>query len=229
MESSRPVRNVCRSLSVERCALQEAADLLSSWSYPETIESHGRQKAIEHAGYLNMHEIDWISIFSPKVNLIEMMIRGTIVYLMLFFFLRILRREAGAIGLADLLVVVLIADAAQNAMGSKYESITEGIVLVGTILFWNYMLDLLAYRFPAFQRLVRPKPLLLIKNGELMRRNLQKEMITKEELMSQLREQGVEEIKEVKSCSLEGDGKISVVTSDQRGKKGSKASRKITS
>jgi len=156
-----------------------------------------------------MHEIDWASIFSPTVNLIEIVIRGTIIYLVLFFFLRLLRREAGAIG---------IADAAQNAMGSKYESITEGIVLVGTILFWNYTIDSLAYKFPAFQKLIRPSPLLLIKNGELMRRNLQKEMITKEELMSQLREQGVEKIEEVKNCNMEGDGKISVVTNDQKDK-----------
>ena len=150
-------------------------------------------------------------MFSPTVNLIEIVIRGTIVYLVLFFFFRILRREAGAIGLADLLVVVLIADATQNAMGSKYESITEGIVLVGTILFWNYTLDWLAYKFSAFHRLLKPKPLLLITDGKLMRRNLQKEMITRDELMSQLREQGVEEINEVKRCYLEGDGRISVV------------------
>jgi len=163
-----------------------------------------------------MHEIDWISIFIPTLSLIEIVIRGTIIYLVLFFFLRLLRRDTGSIGIADLLVVVLIADAAQNALGSKYESITEGIVLVGTIFFWNYALDWLAYKFPAFQRLVRPKPLLLIENGVLMRRNLQKEMITKEELMSQLREQGIEEITEVKECYLEGDGKISIVAKSGR-------------
>jgi len=163
-----------------------------------------------------MHEIDWTSIFIPTLSLIEIVIRGTIIYLVLFFFLRLLRRDTGSIGIADLLVVVLIADAAQNALGSKYESITEGIVLVGTIFFWNYALDWLAYKFPAFQRLVRPKPLLLIENGVLMRRNLQKEMITKEELMSQLREQGIEEITEVKECYLEGDGKISIVAKSGR-------------
>jgi uncharacterized membrane protein YcaP (DUF421 family) len=163
-----------------------------------------------------MPQMDWGSIFSPTVNLLELVIRGTIVYLVLFVFLRILRRDAGAIGMADLLVVVLIADAVQNAMGSKYESITEGIVLVGTIMFWNYTLDWLAYKFPGFRRLVRPKPLLLIKNGILIRRNLQKEMITREELMSQLREHGVEEIKDIKACYLEGDGQMSVVTNEQK-------------
>src|SRR5262245_38058277 len=149
-----------------------------------------------------MQRIDWGAMFTPTVNLIEIVIRGTIVYLVLFFFFRILRREAGTIGIADLLVVVLIADATQNAMGSKYESITEGIILVGTILFWNYTLDWLAYKFSAFHKLLNPKPLLLITDGKLMRRNLQKEMITRE-LMSQLREQGVEEISEVKRCYSE--------------------------
>jgi uncharacterized membrane protein YcaP (DUF421 family) len=171
-----------------------------------------------------MQQIDWDSIFTPTVNLLELVIRGTIVYLVLFGFLRILRRDAGAIGMADLLVVVLIADAVQNAMGSKYESITEGIVLVGTIMFWNYTLDWLAYKFPGFRRLVRPKPLLLIRNGKLIRRNLQKEMITREELMSQLRAQGVEEIKEVKACYLEGDGQMSVVTNEQKDRKKSMGS-----
>ena len=55
---------------------------------------------------------------------------STIVYLFILFVLRLLRREAGSLSISDLLVVVLIADAAQNAMASEYKSITEGLVLV---------------------------------------------------------------------------------------------------
>ncbi len=159
-----------------------------------------------------MPDINWTSIFYPTLNLYEIVIRGTIIYLVLFVFLRILRRESGALGIADLLVVVIIADAAQNAMGSKYESVTEGIVLVGTVLFWDFFLDWLAYKFPSLRRLVRPQPLLLVNNGVVIRKNMQKEWITLEELKSLLREQSVEDINEVKTCHLEGDGKISVVT-----------------
>lgn len=159
-------------------------------------------------------DVDWGSVFVPTLSLVEIVVRGTLVYLVLFVFLRILRRDAGTIGIADLLVVVLIADAAQNAMGSKYESITEGIVLVGTILFWNFTLDWAAYRFPFLRRLIRAKPLLLVEDGTLIRRNLQKEMITRDELMSQLREQGVDDLDAVKRCYLEGDGRISVVKRD---------------
>ncbi|HWS88766.1 MAG TPA: hypothetical protein VN282_17460 [Pyrinomonadaceae bacterium] len=94
-------------------------------------------------------QIDWKSVFVPEVALAEVVLRGTLVYLLLFFVLRVLRREAGALGISDLLVVVLIADAAQNAMSSEYKSVTEGAVLVGTIMGWDFFLDWLGYRFPA--------------------------------------------------------------------------------
>ena len=107
-------------------------------------------------------QIDWRSIFFPSVNVAEIFLRGTIVYLFLFFVLRLLRREAGAISISDLLVVVLVADAAQNAMASDYKSITDGVILVGAIAFWDFFLNWLGYRFPSVQRLLRPRPLLLI-------------------------------------------------------------------
>ncbi|MET0646689.1 MAG: YetF domain-containing protein, partial [Pyrinomonadaceae bacterium] len=160
---------------------------------------------------------DWNSAFVPTVSVAEMVLRGTLVYLLLFFVLRVLRREAGALGISDLLVVVLIADAAQNAMASEYKSITEGAVLVGTIVAWDFFLDWLGYRFPSIQRLLRPAPLPLVEDGRMIRRNMRKEMITTEELMSLLREQGVESVEEVKTCFLEGDGHISVIKKENSG------------
>ena len=172
-------------------------------------------------------QIDWKSIFLPSLNLPEIFLRGTIVYLFLFFLLRILRRQAGAIGIPDLLLVVLIADAAQNAMSSEYKSITEGLILVSTIAFWDYFLDWLGYRFPKLHRLVRPAPLPLIKNGRLQRRNLRREMITEEELMAELRQQGVETVGEVEKSYLEGDGHVSVIKKDSKGDEGKKEKKTI--
>lgn len=170
--------------------------------------------------------IDWKSVFVPTVSLLEIVLRGTLVYLFLFFVLRVLRREAGALGISDLLVVVIIADAAQNAMSSEYKSVTEGAVLVGTIIAWDYSLDWLGYRFPALQRLLRPAPLPLVTDGRMLRRNMRKEMITTEELMSLLREEGVERLDEVKSCRLEGDGHVSVIKKDAGGDDGGGARKK---
>ena len=163
--------------------------------------------------------IDWHSLFVPSMHLGEVVLRGSLVYLFLFFLLRIFRREAGNLGISDVLVVVLIADAAQNAMASEYRSITEGVVLVATIALWDYFLDWLSFRVPALQRLLRSPPLLLIKNGRLQRQNMKKEMIQENELMGQLREKGIRSVGEVKECYLEGDGRISLIPRNAKGKK----------
>lgn len=156
-------------------------------------------------------DIDWQALFVPTVSLLELVLRGTVMYGFILFALRIFRRDAGALNTADLLVVVLIADAAQNAMASEYHSLTEGAVLVATIFAWNYFLDWLAYRSPMVHRFLNRPPLLLVKDGRLQRRNMREELITVDELQAQLREQGVNDFAEVKACRLEGDGKISVI------------------
>jgi uncharacterized membrane protein YcaP (DUF421 family) len=162
-------------------------------------------------------QIDWRSIFFPSVSVVEIFLRGTIVYLFLFFVLRLLRREIGVIGISDLLLVVLIADASQNAMSSDYKSVTDGLILVGSIAFWDYFLDWLGYKFPSVRRLLRPAPLLLIKDGRMQRRNMRQEMITEDELIGQLREHGIDRIEDVKKSYMEGDGRISVITYDSKG------------
>jgi uncharacterized membrane protein YcaP (DUF421 family) len=116
--------------------------------------------------------------------------------------------------MADLLVIVLIADAAQNAMASDYKSVPDGILLVSTIVFWSYALDWLANRIPLVGRFVHPSPVELAHNGRMIRQNMRRELITQEELMSQLREQGINSLSEVKSAWLEGDGQISFIKRD---------------
>jgi len=155
--------------------------------------------------------IDWDTLFVPSMHIGEIVLRGTLVYLFLFFLLRILRREAGHIGISDVVVVVLIADAAQNAMASEYRSVTEGAILIATIAFWDYFLDWLSFSVPAVRRVLRPAPLMLIKNGRLQRRNLEREKIQEEELVGQLREKGVRSVEEVEACYLESNGRISVI------------------
>lgn len=165
---------------------------------------------------LSLLQIDWKSVFVPSLSIFEVILRGSLIYLFLFVVLRVLRRGAGAIGISDLLVVVLIADAAQNAMSSEYRSITEGAVLVLTIVAWDYLFDWLGFRVPALRPLLRPQALLLIKNGKLQKRNMRKEMISEEELLGELREQGVENVKDVKYSFMESNGHISVVKKEKK-------------
>ena len=93
-----------------------------------------------------LFKIDWHSMFVPTESILEIIIRGTIMYLGMYFILRIFRRQSGSIGVADLLVIVVIADAAQNGMAGKSESITEALLLIVTIVLWDFFLDWLGFK-----------------------------------------------------------------------------------
>jgi uncharacterized membrane protein YcaP (DUF421 family) len=159
--------------------------------------------------------VDWESILVPSASLLEIFIRGTLAYVALFLILRfLLKRQTGVIGIADLLVVVLIADAIQNAMAGDGNSMTEGVLLVLTIVFWNYVIDWVGFHVPALRRLTRPPPLLLVKDGHMLPKHMAQEKITTEELLSQLRQQGVSDLAEVERAYIEGDGRMSVLKRD---------------
>jgi uncharacterized membrane protein YcaP (DUF421 family) len=156
--------------------------------------------------------IDWRSLFVPHGSLVELVIRGSAMYLGLFTVLRVVvRREVGSFSMPDLLLVVLIADAAQNAMAGQYTSITEGAVLCGTLIGWSYLLDVLAYRFPLLRRWLEPGAVMLVRDGRVLHRNMRRELVTMEELASHLRQQGVEDVRDVQLACIEPDGQISVL------------------
>ena len=155
---------------------------------------------------------DLASIFSLTVDPLELVLRGSAMYWFLFLLLRfVLRRDVGSIGIADVLLLVLLADAAQNAMSGGYESVTDGCILVATIAAWNWLLDMAGYRFPLLRRFLEAQPRPLVQNGKLMHRNLRHELISREELMAKLREHGLERLEQVKVATMESDGEISVV------------------
>lgn len=155
---------------------------------------------------------DWQAIFTPTMPLLEIFVRGSAMFFALFVLLRVvLKRQAGTLGMTDMLVIVLLADAAQNGMAGDYISVPDGIALVATLVMWNYALEWLGYHYPWAERIIHPPALPLIQSGRLMRRNMRNELISETDLMTQLRQQGIEEIAQVKRACLEGDGKISVV------------------
>jgi len=161
--------------------------------------------------------IDWADLLIPTHSAAEMVLRGTVMYLSLFVILRfVMVRQTSTIGIADILVIVVIADAAQNGFAKEYKSITEGIVLVLTIVFWNLFLNWISYRFKLLERLLSPAPLPLVKNGKMNRRNMRQEFITEEELMSQVRQQGIAELEQIKEACLEANGELSVIKSDEQ-------------
>lgn len=152
------------------------------------------------------------ALFRIGVDPLELVVRGSAIYWFIFLIFRfVLRRDAGSIGIADVLLLVVVADAAQNGMSGHYDTITEGVILVSTIAGWNWLLDWAAFRWAPVRRFVEPPPLKLIVHGQPQRRALRRELITIEELKSKLREHGIEDFAEVKSAVLESGGEISVL------------------
>ena len=146
------------------------------------------------------------------VSPLELFLRGTIMFwFLLLIFRTILRRDIGSASITDFLFVVILGDAAQNSMIGQGSSVSDGMVLVSTLVLWNYTLDFLSYRFPKIDRLVSARKLCLVRDGKLQRRNLRKEFITADEISEKLREAGLERLDQVKLMYMESDGEISVI------------------
>jgi uncharacterized membrane protein YcaP (DUF421 family) len=138
-------------------------------------------------------------------------------YWFLFLLFRfVLRRDVGSLGIADILLLVIVADAAQNAISGEYKTVSEGMIVVGTIVGWNLLLDGLAYRFALVDRFATPRSLPIVRHGRSLRANMARQLITPEELMTKLREQGIEHLSQVRSARLEPDGQISVIRYGKR-------------
>ena len=159
-----------------------------------------------------MAEIDWMKILAPSTPGLEIVVRGSLMYLALFAMLRfILRRETGSLGITDLLVIVLIADAAQNGMAGSYRSVSDGLLLVATIIVWSYVLNFLAFRYPFWRRIIQAPRVQLVRDGRIVRRNLEHEKITEEELLAEIHAHGCEEVSDVRAAWIEPDGMVSVI------------------
>ena len=155
--------------------------------------------------------LDWSSIFAPQAPLLESVLRGTVIYFALLVLLRLTpRRTLGSIGVMDLLVVVLVADAAGLGLGDVH-SIADAVVLVATLVGWSYVLNWLTYAVPGVERLVSPPAVPVVRDGRLLRRNMRAEFLTEEELLRQLHLEGIEDVGEVKEARIEADGSLSVI------------------
>ena len=151
-------------------------------------------------------------IFQLETSLLEIGIRGSVVYFGLVVMLRLIpKRNAGNISPNDMITLVVIATIAAGAIQGEATSLLDQLLMVLVILVWDYLFNLAEFYFPRLRRVTHNTPTLLIYDGELLKANLRKEQLTEEELEANLRKQGVADISEVKQAVLETDGQISVL------------------
>jgi uncharacterized membrane protein YcaP (DUF421 family) len=135
------------------------------------------------------------------------------VYLFIVLFIRLFgKKELAQLSVVDLVFILLISNAVQNAMVGDNTSLGGGLVAAGSLFVVNYLMKYLQYLFPRFSKLVQGKALMLVYKGNIDESHLQQAKISHEELMEAIREHGISTIAEVDLAILEVDGNISVLS-----------------
>src|ERR1700730_6330941 len=142
----------------------------------------------------------------------EFVLRGIIIYFFLIVLLRLTgKRQVGQLAPFDLVLLLVLSNAVQNAMNGGDNSVIGGMISAVTLVGLNWIVGLLTYRSKKLEALVEGRPEVLIHNGKLFEQALEHAKLTQHEVMCALREAGCATIEEVQAALLENDGSISVV------------------
>ncbi len=151
-------------------------------------------------------------MFDMAVPAWDIVLRTTVVYLIILVGLRLAgKREIGQMAIFDLVVLLLLANAVQNAMVGPDTSLLGGVLAALVLLALNAIIAQLRLRWPRLSRLVEGSPTVLVLHGEAVMPHLRREGIDQETLEAALREHGIATIRDVEMAVLELDGSISIV------------------
>jgi len=151
---------------------------------------------------------------NPYLNII---ISSASVYFFITIAIRIFgKKELAQLSVVDLVFILLISNAVQNAMVGSDSSLLGGLVAALTLFVINYLFKILLYRSKNLKELMEGEPVILVSNGKVQDKNLREEKITVNELLEVIREHGVMHISEVNLAILEVDGNISVLSNDYK-------------
>jgi uncharacterized membrane protein YcaP (DUF421 family) len=156
----------------------------------------------------------------------HIVVRTFVVYSLLLIGLRLIgKRELGQMTTFDLVLLLLIANALQNAMVGSDTSLIGGLLAAALLLVLDAILARLRLRSQRLRRLLEGSPTILISHGEILEANLRREGVDLEELQTALREHGVNDAAKVEMAVLETDGTISVILADEHTEKAKRTVR----
>ena len=142
----------------------------------------------------------------------ELILRGTLIYLFVFFLMRIWgKKHFGQMTPFDFILLLIMSEAVQNGLIGDDKSVIGGAVVLVTFFFWNVLVNKLAFRSQRFEEFVQGKPQVVIKNGTIIEDVKKKEELSDEELDLALRMGGVEDIHQVRKATIETNGNITVI------------------
>lgn len=147
---------------------------------------------------------------------LDLIIRSVSVYFFMVIALRFFgKKELSQLNTADIILILLISNAVQNAMVGNNSSLQGGLVAALVLFVTNFILKKIMYNSKIIADLIQDKPEILIHNGIIDFKALAKLEITSQELEEVIREHGIEYFKDVKLAMMEIDGNISIISGDK--------------
>ncbi|QSW89688.1 DUF421 domain-containing protein [Flavobacterium endoglycinae] len=147
---------------------------------------------------------------------LDIILRSIAVYFFMTIALRVFgKKELSQLNTADVILILLISNAVQNAMVGPDTSLSGGLIAALVLFIVNYIIKKLTHKYKIVGNLLLDKPQILIHDGKLDFKALSKLDISDEELKEAMREHGIEFFKNVKLAMLEIDGTISIISEDQ--------------
>ncbi len=157
---------------------------------------------------------DWERIFigdQPIIFFAELALRVFVIYIIALLLLRLAgKRSRQQITTIELLLLIALGSAVGDVMFYPSVAIIYTIVVMVAILLLQLIIEKLKHKFPRFDKFVDSKPRLIIKDGTFIEESLKIENLTKAEIYSSLRLEGIRNMGEVEYAYLEIPGKISV-------------------
>jgi len=148
-------------------------------------------------------------------NYIRIIFSSVAVYLFIILAIRLFgKKELAQLSVYDLVFILLISNAVQNAMVGPDSTLTGGLVAAGSLFVVNYILKQLQLRFPKFGKVIQGDAMMLVYQGKILSSHMKNAGITEDELMEVIREHGVASVSDVDLAVLEVDGNISVLSTD---------------
>ena len=144
--------------------------------------------------------------------MLTIFLRTIIIYIILTFIMRIMgKRQLGELDVGELVITILLSEIATTPITNPERSLLEAFVPISTLAALEILTSLLILRIPFFKRLLSSKPAVLIERGVIKYNVMKKVRISIEELVSQIRQNGIYDLCEVDYAILEENGKMSVI------------------
>lgn len=151
--------------------------------------------------------------------ILDVVVRSLCVYLFMVIAIRLFgKNQLSQLNAGDVVLLLLISNAVQNAMVGENTSLEGGLVAALVLFIANFIVKRLMFSNRKFSRFLEDDPVILVKDGKVDQKALDKVKISRDELEEAIREHGVDGIKKVKLSILEVDGNISVVSEDEQSK-----------